>query len=97
MGIKLEARCPDLGSGAGHILRAVQDIVARPALGGLPMNHLAEIWARRELARLERKQLRAMARDLRDANKKAEPLRKLAAERRKAGVKGDGFVMRPVI
>ena len=77
----------------------VQDLSAvggRAFSGAGDMNPLAEMWARRELERLERKRLRQLMIELREANKKAEPLRQEASERHKAGIKGDGFVMRPV-
>ena len=59
------------------------------------MNHLAEMWARRELERLERRQLRKAVVDLRAAQEAAGPLRKIAATRYRAGVNGEGFVMKP--
>lgn len=59
------------------------------------MNPLAEMWARKELKRLQRKELRLIVQDLREAQRKLEPLRQLARDRYKAGVRGDGFVMKP--
>jgi hypothetical protein len=63
--------------------------------GGKRMNPLAEMWARRELKRLERRQLRKAVVDLRTAQEAAAPFRKIAADRYRAGVNGEGFVMKP--
>ena len=61
------------------------------------MNPLAEMWARKELKRLQHKELRLIIQELRDAQKESEPLRQIARERYRAGVQGDGFVMKPAI
>lgn len=60
------------------------------------MNPLARAWAERERDRLQRRELARIAEDLRRMNAEVEPLRREAAERRRANMRQDGpdgFVM----
>lgn len=59
------------------------------------MNPLVLAYLERQVARIERRKLVKLAGEIRDLNRKAEPLRKQAAEQRRAGVKGEGFIMKP--
>lgn len=58
------------------------------------MNPLVLMYLKRELARLEHVKLCQLAKDIRRLQSETEPLRIAAAERYKAGRRGDGFVMR---
>lgn len=61
-----------------------------------PRNPLAAMWLKREQERLFRRDLAQTARELRELNREAEPLRKAANQRRKERMRQDGptgFVM----
>ncbi|MEM1391465.1 MAG: hypothetical protein AAGG45_10325 [Pseudomonadota bacterium] len=58
------------------------------------MNPLVQTYLKRQTELMQRKQLRNLCRDLREQQRKMEPIRQARAERRKAGIKGEGFVMR---
>lgn len=70
---------------------------SQPAGGRLSepyLEPLARMYAKRRMEILQRREMGQLAAELRRLNKETEPLRKLAEERRKAGVRGEGFVMR---
>jgi ribosomal 50S subunit-associated protein YjgA (DUF615 family) len=60
------------------------------------MDPLAKAYLKRQHQKAERRQLQKLCRDLREKQQKVEPLRRAYLDRIKAGIKGDGFVMRPV-
>lgn len=60
-------------------------------------NPLALMWARRQIERLQRAEIRRMAADLRDQQRELELLRRERERRRKEAMRQDGptgFVMR---
>lgn len=60
----------------------------------IELDPLALMWVKRRLKILQAREMHKLARDIRRMNKEMEPHRKLAEERRKAGVLGEGFIMR---
>jgi hypothetical protein len=60
------------------------------------MDPLAEMWVKKRIEQLEKKQLRVLVAEVRQANHEMEPLRRMAAERWRQGVRGEGFVMKPI-
>lgn len=64
----------------------------------IELDPLARMWAEHRLkvlqARIDNYEIRRLAKEIRRQNEELAPLRKLAEERRKAGVRGEGFVMK---
>ena len=58
------------------------------------MNPLVQAYLKREAEKAERKKLAEMCADLREQQRKMEPARREWAERRKAGIRGEGFVVK---